>query len=198
MEVAFKYLISEYYSRDMSVKTKTAKYLKFQRGEYQSKICPYGYRKGENGRMVPDPETSEVVQKIFEYAVNGMNAADIARELSRQQIPTPGEHKARKGIKTHDVSRTHGMWCNSTVLRILADERYMGTYVIGKREVTEIGGHKMRSKAESDWIKIPDHHIPLVNEEIFSKANASIQRFKIPNRKKHNYLLRGKSYLWML
>ena len=192
MEVAFKYLISEYYSRDMSVKTKTAKYLKFQRGEYQSKICPYGYRKGENGRMVPDPETSEVVQKIFEYAVNGMNAADIARELSRQQIPTPGEHKARKGIKTHDVSRTHGMWCNSTVLRILADERYMGTYVIGKREVTEIGGHKMRSKAESDWIKIPDHHIPLVNEEIFSKANASIQRFKIPNRKKHNYLLRGK------
>lgn len=36
------------------------------------------------------------------------------------------------------------------------------------------------------------HHIPLVNEEIFSKANASIQRFKIPNRKKHNYLLRGK------
>ena len=192
MEVAFKYLISEYYSRDMSVKTKTAKYLKFQRGEYQSKICPYGYRKGENGRMVPDPETSEVVQKIFEYAVNGMNAADIARELSRQQIPTPGEHKARKGIKTHDVSRTHGMWCNSTVLRILADERYMGTYVIGKREVTEIGGHKMRSKEESDWIKIPNHHIPLVNEEIFSKANASIQRFKIPNRKKHNYLLRGK------
>lgn len=50
----------------------------------------------------------------------------------------------------------------------------------------------MRSKAESDWIKIPDHHIPLVNEEIFSKANASIQRFKIPNRKKHDYLLRGK------
>ena len=86
MEVAFKYLISEYYSRDMSVKTKTAKYLKFQRGEYQSKICPYGYRKGENGRMVPDPETSEVVQKIFEYAVNGMNAADIARELSRYQL----------------------------------------------------------------------------------------------------------------
>mgnify|MGYP000382195144 CR=1 FL=1 len=130
--------------------------------------------------MVPDQETSEVVQKIFEYAVNGMNAADIARELSRQQIPTPGEHKARKGIKTHDVSRTHGMWCNSTVLRILADERYMGTYVIGKREVTEIGGHKMRSKAESDWIKIPNHHIPLVNEEIFSKANAlfSVLRFQ--------------------
>lgn len=45
MDVAFKYLISEYYSRDMSIKTKSAKYAKMQRGEYQSKICPYGYRK---------------------------------------------------------------------------------------------------------------------------------------------------------
>ena len=41
MDVAFKYLISEYYSRDMSIKTKSAKYAKMQRGEYQSKICPY-------------------------------------------------------------------------------------------------------------------------------------------------------------
>ena len=40
--MAFKYLISEYYSRDMSMKTKSAKYAKMQRGEYQSKICPYG------------------------------------------------------------------------------------------------------------------------------------------------------------
>ena len=45
MDVAFKYLISEYYSRDMSIKTKSAKYAEMQRGEYQSKICPYGYRK---------------------------------------------------------------------------------------------------------------------------------------------------------
>ena len=54
MDVAFKYLISEYYSRDMSIKTKSAKYAKMQRGEYQSKICPYGYRKSADGRMEPE------------------------------------------------------------------------------------------------------------------------------------------------
>ena len=46
-DVAFKYLMNEWYSRDMSIKTKSAKYAKMQRGEYQSKICPYGYRKGK-------------------------------------------------------------------------------------------------------------------------------------------------------
>lgn len=54
MDVAFKYLISEYYSRDMSIKTKSAKYAKMQRGEYQSKVCPYGYRKSADGRMEPN------------------------------------------------------------------------------------------------------------------------------------------------
>ena len=37
------------------------------------------------------------------------------------------------------------------------DERYIGTYVIGKRAVTEIGGHRIRLKDESEWYKIPDH-----------------------------------------
>lgn len=34
IDVAFKYLISECYSRDMSMKTKSAKYAKMRRGEY--------------------------------------------------------------------------------------------------------------------------------------------------------------------
>ena len=89
MDVAFKYLISEYYSRDMSIKTKSAKYAKMQRGEYQSKICPYGYRKSADGRMEPDPEAAAVVQLIFQLAAEGINATAITRELFRRSIPTP-------------------------------------------------------------------------------------------------------------
>ena len=36
--VAVKYLVNEYYSRDLSVKTKSAKYTKMRRGEYKSEI----------------------------------------------------------------------------------------------------------------------------------------------------------------
>ena len=96
MDVAFKYLISEYYSRDMSIKTKSAKYAKMQRGEYQSKICPYGYRKSADGRMEPDPEAAAVVQLIFQLAAEGINATAITRELFRRSIPTPGQYKAAR------------------------------------------------------------------------------------------------------
>ena len=192
MDVAFKYLISEYYSRDMSVKTKSAKYAKMERGEYQSKICPYGYRKGANGRLEPDPEAAVVVQQIFSLADRGISATRIAVELSRQGIPTPGEYKAAHGNHTHDISRTHGIWTNSTVLRILDDERYVGTYVIGKRAVLEVGGTRSRKKDREKWFIIPDHHEPLIEKALFERIQANATRYFIPNKKKHIYPLRGK------
>ena len=69
-----------------------------------------------------------------------------------------------------------------TVLRMLEDERYIGTYVIGKRAVTEIGGHRIRLKDESEWYKIPDHHPAIVSKELFEQAKAGIRRFSIQTK----------------
>ena len=44
IEVAFKYLINETYSKDLSVKIKSAKRAKMLRGEFQMKSGFYGYR----------------------------------------------------------------------------------------------------------------------------------------------------------
>ena len=194
MDVAFKYLISEYYSRDMSIKTKSAKYAKMQRGEYQSKICPYGYRKSADGRMETDPEAAAVVQLIFQLAAEGVNATAITRELFRCGIPTPGEYKAAHGNHTHDISRTHGIWSASTILRILEDERYTGVYVIGKRAVLEVGGTRSRLKDRESWYIIPDHHPAIVEKAVFDTVQASQLRFSQPNKKKRDYPLKGKAF----
>ena len=191
MDVAFKYLISEYYSRDMSIKTKSAKYAKMQRGEYQSTICPYGYRKSADGRMEPDPEAAAVVLLIFQLAAEGKNAPSIAKELYKRGIPTPAEYKITKGQKTHDVSRTHGIWCDSTIVRYLADERYTGTYIIGKRAVLEVGGNNSRFKDRSRWYIIPDHHPAIVDKVLFDKVQETVRRFSQPHKKQRDYLLKG-------
>lgn len=191
MDVAFKYLISEYYSRDMSIKTKSAKYAKMQRGEYQSTICPYGYRKSADGRMDPDPEAATVVQLIFQLAAEGKNAPSIAKELYKRGIPTPAEYKIARGQKTHDISRTHGIWCDSTIVRYLADERYTGTYIIGKRVVLEVGGNNSRFKDRSKWYIIPDHHPAIVDKALFDKVQETVRRFSQPHKKQRDYLLKG-------
>ena len=194
MDVAFKYLISEYYSRDMSMKTKSAKYAKMQRGEYQSKICPYGYRKSADGRMEPNPDTAAVVQLIFQLAATGIGAAAITRELFKRGIPTPGEYKAAHGQQYHDISRTRGRWSGAMVLRILEDERYIGTYVIGRRAVIEVGGTRSRRKDRDEWFIIPNHHPAIVDKELFEKVQAVQRRFSLPARKTREYPLKGKVY----
>ena len=172
----------------------TRKYAKMQRGEYQSKVCPYGYRKSADGRMEPNPETAAVVQLIFQLAATGIGAAAVTRELFKRGIPTPGEYKAAHGQQYHDVSRSRGRWSSSTVLRILEDERYIGSYVIGRRAVIEVGGTRSRRKDRDEWIIIPNHHPAIVDKELFEKVQAVQRRFSLPNKKTREYPLKGKVY----
>lgn len=193
VDMAFKYLINEYYSRDMSMKSKSAKLARCKRGEYQSVVCPYGYQKGEDGRMKPDEETADNVRQIFQWAADGLSAGAIARKLSEMKILTPAEYKASKGKNYHDISRTNGVWCRSAVLRILEDERYTGMYIMGKKHSAEVGSYKMIRNDESEWIKIPDHHTPIISKELFEQAKARIRKFSV-NKKPREYVLKGKVY----
>jgi len=104
VEVAFKYLISEYYSKDLSEKSKSAKYTKMKAGEYQSNRCIYGYRKGNNNRLEIDEEAANVVRNIFNMSLQGKNAFQIMKELYAQGIPTPAEYKTMNGFKGYDIS----------------------------------------------------------------------------------------------
>ena len=194
INVAFKYLVSEFYSRDLSIKYKSAKYVKFRRGEYQSKVCPYGYRKGANGRMEPNEETAPNVQLIFELARAGRTPNEIVKALFERGIPTPGEYKAAHGFNGHDISRCCGVWPVSSVVHILDDERYTGTYIMGKREKTEVGGHRVRMKDESQWVKIPEHHPAIISKELFEQVQTQRPRFKCPKKNARIYPLRGKVF----
>ena len=193
MEVAFKFLMNEYYSQDISKKEKSAKYAKMKRGEYQSEVCQYGYRKGADGRLEIDEDAAAVVRQIFELALTMNNANDIVKVLREQKTLPPGEYRRAKGNGFHDVSRSIGIWQRTTVLRILGDERYIGTYIMGKRTVREIGGTRMRLKPESEWFKIPDHHPAIVSKELYEQVNARLLHFKCPKTPR-DYLLRTKVY----
>ena len=192
MQVAFKFLMHEYYSHDMSKKSKTAKYAKMKRGEYQSAICPYGYRKGADGRMEVDEEAAAVVKMIFECASTMKSAHDVVKMLYDKKIPTPAEYRKVHGKAMHDTSRTNGIWQRSTVLRFLEDERYTGTYIIGKRAVVEIGSSKTRLKPESEWFKIPDHHPAIISKELYDKVQSAILKFKCPKTQRPDYPLKSK------
>lgn len=191
MAVAFKYLMHEYYSLDLSRKTKSAKYTKMKRGEYISEVCCYGYKKGSESRLAIDEEAAAVVRRIFSLALETKNAQEIVKALYADGILTPGEYRAAKGKGFHDISRCGGIWQRSSVLRILTDERYIGTYIMGKRTLKEVGGKRSRLKDESEWFKIPNHHPSIIEKSVYEQVQAKLLHFKC-DRHNHEYVLRGK------
>ena len=194
MEIAFTYFMNEFYSRDLSIKSKSAKYAKMRRGEYQSKICCYGYRKGSDGRMEIDPEAAGVVKEIYAMAAQGRSVTQIIQHLYTKQVPTPGEYKVQQGVQTYDISRCNYVWDRGRILALLRDERYIGTYIIGKRTVREVGGSRTRLKDESEWFKIPDHHPAIVDQAVFDKVQSLLPSFKYPKKVQSCYALRGKVF----
>lgn len=46
---------------------------------------------------------------------------------------------------------------------------------------------------ESEWIKIPDHHTPIISKELYEQAKAKIRKFSV-NKKPKEYVLKGKVY----
>jgi DNA invertase Pin-like site-specific DNA recombinase len=194
IDVAFKYLLNEYYSRDLSEKSKSAKYAKMKRGEYQAKVCFYGYKVTEDKKLVPDENTAPVIKMIYELAHEGKSSYDIVKALYAKKIPTPSEYrKATTGSTWHESLITKGVWQQSMVIRILADERYTGMYIIGKHARTEIGGRNSRLKDESEWFKIPNHHPAIIDKAFYDEVQSilNVKRFKI-QKKSSEYPLKGK------
>jgi len=176
LEVSFKFLMHEYYSRDLSQKIRSAKQAKMQRGESISKNCAFGYEKVEN-RLEIDQTAAETVRFIFDLAANGQSLSEIAKILYNEQHPTPGEYKRGKST-TDDLSC---VWNKSVIVKILRDEQYIGTYIAGKTQKPELGGKQVKVP-ESEWIKIPNHHPAIVEPSLFEAVQQVLEQKSEPLR----------------
>ena len=68
IDIAFRNLVYQHYSRDLSQKVKSAMHIKMAKGQYITH-CPYGYEKepGIKHRMVMDPAAAQMTWILFRY-----------------------------------------------------------------------------------------------------------------------------------
>ena len=174
IDVAFKFLMHEYYSADLSAKVKSAKHLNMKTGEHIVANTVYGYRKADSGKWEPDGVASEIVCKIYNYALDGFSPAQIRDKLCAAQIPTPQEYLELTRGK--DILPTF-LWGTRAVTRILTSIQYKGTYVSGTRESKAIGSSGKILHPKSEWIIIPNKHTPIIAPEMFDSVQEIMKTF---------------------
>ncbi|MGL4668612.1 MAG: recombinase family protein, partial [Saezia sp.] len=183
MEVAFKFLINEYYSRDLSMKIRSAKREKALRGEFVTKNCAFGYTLNDNRKMIIDAEAAETVRLIFEMYAEKKSLVGIAKCLYEEKRPTPAARKKQQRATAMDAELAY-VWQKPVLLQILRDEQYLGMYVAGKTRTLEIGNPSRAQVASKDWIRIPDHHPVIISQALFDAVQEQLRVKGEPLRKR--------------
>ena len=90
----FKNILNEMYAKDLSKKIKSAFRVKFARGDYHGAFAPFGYTKDPDniGKLIIDPESSQTVKLIYDFANQGYGAMRIRATLRDMKILTPSAY----------------------------------------------------------------------------------------------------------
>jgi len=179
IDVAFKNLIYDYYSKDLSHKVKSAVKTRQIRGEYISAYAFFGYEKNKKDRhkLVIDEDAAKIVRMIFELAIEKKSTLEIARILNDKNILTPAKYKSSKGINRYKVGEM-SVWTQAMVNKVLRDTRYNGDMVSNKRIHNEIAKDATMKISMNDWIIKKGTHEGIISWEEFDKANRIMQVFK--------------------
>lgn len=181
LDISFRALLYDLYSRDLSRKVRSAKRARAQKGEYLASRPLYGYQKDPDRKnhLVIDPPAAEVVRNIFSMVSGGMSIAQVAQALNNQGVPTPMQDKTAKGICTAcKCINGQNFWTETTVMNVIRNEEYIGSTVYGKRYYDVIGKSHSVKVSKSDWIIVPGVHEPIVSKEEFDRAQASLRDYK--------------------
>ena len=180
LDVVMKNIVYDYYSKDLSMKVKTAKRSKMKRGEYMGGHIPYGLMKDPDrkNRLLPDPEAAEIVKEIFGYALKKMKLKDIVDTLNQKGYETPGAYYRRKhpGSKKFANSSTLSCWTMDNVRNILQQEMYYGAVVQHKREGIGIGYKHTRAIPKEERLIVEGMFEPIVSKETFQFAQQIFRR----------------------
>ena len=174
--IPFKNLINDEYCRDTSIKIKSALNGRKKKGEFVGAFASYGYIKSpkDNHKLIIDPESAEIVKKIFEWKVNeGVGNLSICHRLNDMGILSPTGYKRKKlnqNYSNAQIIQEDYSWSPSTIRNILKNDIYIGNITQGKRRVKSYKIHKVEKVPEDEWITVENMHEPIIDKELFDKA----------------------------
>ena len=179
MDVAYKNLIYQLYSMDLSRKVKSARRTRNLNGEYTASFVCYGYKKDPNDKhkLIIDEEAARVVVEIFTLIIAGYSASEVARILNERKIPTRVQNQWKNGINFVPLhNKGDYMWCSSEIIVIVQNEQYKGIMIQNKCEVVGFGDKKkLRKRNKEDWSTVYGAIPRIVSDEMFDEANKMIQ-----------------------
>ena len=182
IDVPFRNLAYSLYSQDISDKIKSSLAVRRKKGLYVGSIPLYGYQRDYEGFLIPDEETKGIVQRIYREYLSGKGLAELARELNREGIPSPKQHKINKGILSGGNGKSFEgktcFWLPTTLHQILQNETYTGVLSSGTYKSAPLGSGKRVLVPEDERIRVENAHPAIINRDTFREVQERMKKKK--------------------
>lgn len=177
--IPVKNIMNESYSRDISLKVKSAFEARKRNGLFVGTYATFGYLKDpqNHNKLIVDEEAKPIVQRIFNDYINGMSKVKIAKQLNEEGIPSPALYKSSQGITKYikEYGAKTG-WKDSSIRRILTNPLYTGTLVQKFREKINYKIQKFRKVEKDRQIRVENVVEPIIDKATFDMAQSLIER----------------------
>ncbi|MDD4346813.1 MAG: recombinase family protein [Desulfitobacteriaceae bacterium] len=165
----FKNIINEWYAKDCSKKGKASARIKAESGARVASRPPFGYQKDPadpKRKIIPDEDTSPIVQHIFSLCMSGKGPSQIANQLKDEQTPIPAYFYYKKngvGITGFDADNPYD-WKQSTIARMLENEVYLGHTINLKYTTLSYKNKKRVERPENEQVRIENTHEAIIDK----------------------------------
>ena len=178
----FRNIINEWYAKDTSKKIRAVIHAKGMSGGRLTSLIPYGYIKGEDGKLIKDEETAPVVQMIFQLCAEGYGPGKIARILKEREIKTP------RTIDFLRTGRADGYdptcpcgWSSPTVVRILQHKEYLG-HTVNFKTIQKTMKSKRVRNAEEKQVIFENTHEAIISQELWDVVQRIREQRRRPTK----------------
>ncbi len=121
-----------------------------------------GYRRGEDGKPIIDPEQAVIVKRIYERFLAGDSLVTIADQLNADGIPTPSGN---------------GEWRRGRIASILTNEKYKGDAVINKTYTVDCLSKKVKkNNGERPKYYVENNHPAIIDAATFGRVQEEMAR----------------------
>lgn len=86
----------------------------------------YGYKKGDNKKLIIDEVEAKIVKKIFQLSMEGMGVKKISNFLNDNQVPTKRMIVGNCPMKVRGKEKTIFLWRDSVIYNMLKNPIYKG------------------------------------------------------------------------
>ncbi|MFI3260352.1 MAG: recombinase family protein [bacterium] len=188
---AFKFILNDYYAKDISNKVKLTINSKKKNGEFLGATPPYGYKfksKTNKKKLIVDEVSSKVVKRMFTLYASGKSLDYIAKKFTKEKIEIPSIYKKlNRGLK----SSAYGVWQTRTIGEMLNNPTYIGNLTQGRRRKVSYKVKKVVRVPKNEWIIAENTHEPIIDKDTFEKVQNILKVNKGRVQSENNVLLKG-------